>query len=286
MKKILKRINNSNAFMGPTHALSAVAVFLAVAAFFPNILAVLLNNEKSSIPILISTLLLIIGSSLLPDFDNVKSTAISVLGVIGTLISQSMRAIARTIYTLTRSKYDKPNADPHRGFWHTIIAGISVGFLGYLLIFTTNKLSITVFEKELSIGKLFLTLFLTISIQLMMTVFFKKQMKKMSSTIFGPLLMFVIGFFISLVLVISLPNETNFKWIWYAISSGWIIHILGDTFTTSGTPLLFPVPFKGHRWWNHRWPPRIRANGPIEHYVFIPLFTLIILLSLATILLK
>lgn len=272
-EKLIDRINSDNGFMGPTHALSALALSLCIIAFFPKLITVLF---PAGIVALVIGVILFIGASLLPDFDNVKSTVISVLGIVGQVISTAMRASARFIYSITRSKYDKPNADPHRGFWHTAVAGILAGFLGYILITLGDKLKVTIYGQALSFGRLLLILLIAIAVQLILAVFAKSFMRQISKNVLGKIICWIIGLVIAFILVMLLPTELDFHWVWASISGGWITHILGDTLTTSGTPLLFPIPHKGHRWWTHRWYPRVKANGPVEHYFFIPLFTLLI----------
>ena len=89
MKKLLlKRLGSDEGFMGPTHALSGVAVFFFIAAFAPNIFIKLFG--AINYPLYITALILVIGGALLPDFDNVKSTAISVTGFVGQIISSAM----------------------------------------------------------------------------------------------------------------------------------------------------------------------------------------------------
>lgn len=282
-KRLLSKINSDNGFMGPTHAMSGVAVFLFVAAFFPMFIQKLFG--QTNVFIYTAALLIVVGSALLPDFDNVKSTAISVLGIVGQGISSAMRGSARAIYSITRSKYDKPNADPHRGFWHTIVAGLSIGGLTYLLLKSTSMIKITLSGKDFSLATIIVGFIILISTQLVFAVFFKKVIRKMSNGILGRLTSWILGFAVAISLVINFPPNSDFKWVGIAISAGWITHILGDTLTTSGTPLFFPIPHKGHRWWSHRWYPRIKANGPVEHYIFIPFFLIIIAISVSKLIL-
>lgn len=277
MKKLLlKKFNSNNAFMGPTHAMSGVAAFLVIAAFLPELFNKLLPSENYFL--YLGALILMTGAALLPDFDNTTSTAISVLGIVGHTLSTAMRAIARVVYSATRSKYDKTGADPHRGFWHTILAGVSIGGLAYLALTSTKFISMELFDRTLTLSHLLLAVFLTIGTQLVFAIFFKKFIKQLPM---GRLVGWAIGAALSLTIVVNIPADINYMWVWFAISAGWITHILGDTLTTAGTPLLAPLPIKGHRWWNVRVPPHVKANGPIEHYIFMPLFVLITLVSLA-----
>ena len=124
---IKKRIQNEDGFMGPTHAVSAIAFYLLLALFFKDFLISL--GISNSLPILVVSSIVIAGAALIPDLDNTTSTAMSVLGIFGKLVSNVMRAIAEIVYSLTKSKYDDSNSNPHRGFWHTILAGIILGII-------------------------------------------------------------------------------------------------------------------------------------------------------------
>lgn len=279
---IKKRIKSDDAFMGPTHALSVVAVFLIIISFFPGFFADFFGPQHILFYILV--LLISSGSGLLPDFDNTRSTAISVLGPIGSVISNTMRMTARVIYSLTRSKMDKPSADPHRGFWHTIVAAVGFGGIMWGLVKICTRFTFSIFSIKTNAGFVVIFVYALICTQLVLAVFFKRFSKRISNGFLGKLSLWIIGFLLTLVLMLNLPEITRYGWFWIAISGGWIIHILGDTLTTSGTPLFWPIKHKGHRWWSYRWPPYIRANGPIEHYIFIPFFLLIIAISLLNIL--
>lgn len=269
----LNRLNEDNAFMGPTHALSGVAAFLLLVAFAPSVISEITGDNLF---VIIATAILFVGASLLPDFDSVRATIISVLGFIGKGISTGMRAIAKVVYSITRSKYDKPDADPHRGFWHTIVAGVLSGFGFFLLVTSFNKVSFEIGSVELSLGLFILWFLITISIQIGFAVFLKKQMRRLSDNMFGSLASWALGGVVSAFIVYNIPVDSNFKWVWVAITGGWICHLLGDTFTTAGTPLIFPLRIKGKSWWTVRFPPYMKADGAIEHYVVIPLFIIII----------
>lgn len=272
--KLLKRLNEDNAFMGPTHAISGVVAFLLFVAFAPKLVSEITGDN---IFVIVATAILFVGASLMPDFDSVRATIISVLGIVGKGISTVMRALAKVIYSLTRTRNDKPNADPHRGFWHTAIAGVLVGFGFYSLITAFNHVTFSVGPIDSSVGRIILWFLITISVQIGFAVFLRKQMKRLMRNALGPIVSWAIGGLLSAFIVYNIPADSNFKWVWIAVTGGWICHILGDTFTTAGTPFLFPFRRAGKAWWNYRLPPYMKADGPIEHYVVVPLFIVIII---------
>ena len=80
-----------------------------------------------------------------------------------------------------------------------------------------------------------------------------------------------------------MPTTESYNWVGIMIMIGWITHILGDTITTSGTPILWPLSHHGKRWWSYRLPPHIHADGEIEHKLFFPLFALLVVVALVKI---
>ena len=75
------------------------------------------------------------------------------------------------------------------------------------------------------------------------------------------------------------PGTLGYSWLAFSAVLGYTVHILGDTLTIAGTPLLWPLKHKGKRWWTYRFL-GVRAGGEIEKYIFIPVFISIIILSL------
>ena len=98
---------------------------------------------------MIGATIVIAGAALLPDFDNVKSTAISTLGPFGKLISKLTRASAVGIYTLTKQERDNDTPDAHRGFWHTIVASVIVGIIVFCLSSIKTDIKIVFWAKVL-----------------------------------------------------------------------------------------------------------------------------------------
>ena len=74
MNIIKNRIKSNNGFMGPTHAMSAVAFYLLLFLFAKDFIINL--GIKDNLFILFISSLVVAGSALFPDLDNTKSTAI------------------------------------------------------------------------------------------------------------------------------------------------------------------------------------------------------------------
>ena len=121
MKDFIKnRIKSDDGFLGDTHAMSAVAGFLLLVLFAKDYF--LNQGFTDNVIVLLIASFVVAGAALIPDLDNTKSTAMSVLGPVGNLLSTAMRSIATAIFYITRSRYDDKVANPHRGFWHTFLA--------------------------------------------------------------------------------------------------------------------------------------------------------------------
>ena len=84
----------------------------------------------------------------------------------------------------------------------------------------------------------------------------------------------------SVYLIMFMPTTINYSWVGGAVTFGWLTHLFGDMLTVSGVPILFPLKRKGKRWWDYRFPLGIKAGGYVEKTLLIPLFSIIILVSL------
>lgn len=274
---ILKRLQSDKGFMGYTHALSAVALYLLIGALFPS---VLFNDFLGTKDLLIFFIAIFVtaGGALLPDLDNTKSTAISTLGPLGNILSWLMRSSATFVYSIAKSKYDSNNANPHRLFWHTILSV----FIIWILVLTTTQINIPVefFGKNMTIGFIFFLLWVYISVKISFAGLmpnFKAKMKR------NGFIGFVVGELIAIIAVLLTLVYSNgmasYSWVAHCIALGYFIHILGDSMTAAGVPLLFPFKRKGKMWWNYSLL-GIKAGGTVETLVFVPIFIVVIIASI------
>jgi len=273
---VKKRIKSDKGLMGPTHALSAVAfallfTWLASDSMFEKILG------SSDIAVFISAMVIIVGASLMPDLDATNSTSINVLGIVGTVLSKAMRGFSAIIQNIVKGPYDK-SSDPHRGFWHTLVSAFLVGAL-FSALTSINIELFAIKDTPITIATFIVMFLLYISIQLSLVSLFKPLYDKKKNKI-GKLGTAVGAIVISFILVYLLPLNINYYWVGGAVTFGWIAHLLGDMMTVSGVPILFPLKFKGKRWWDFRLPLGIKAGGFIEKAILIPIFSIIILISL------
>lgn len=267
--------------MGFTHALSAVAVALLIIAFSPDVVTKTLGGD--SLAVLALSILVVVGAALFPDADNTKSTFRSSLGFIGIFISEGVRAISKITQTLIRTKYDDANPDPHRGAFHSPFVAALLAIATWLLLAIGGEVKIPLLG-EVSWG---FTIGVGISwmfIHVALSGLFGKAMKKIKkSDALGEIVALFLSLGLTVILFSSVPENSPMIWLPVAMFLGMTIHDIGDAFTTSGAPLLAPIPIKGKIWYDVRIPPHIKAGGAAENYLFIPAFSILVLIAVAKI---
>lgn len=272
LKEIKTKTHTEQGFMGMTHALSACALVLALIAFAPLFMEKVLGVWQISFVALLC--LALIGGALMPDLDNTNSSANSALGFVGDGISAVMRATAPIVKNMVHTKYDKDLDNPHRSFYHTGVSAILVGGLGAAACAITGMT-----------GKICAMVLAFIGAHVALSTLLKGSLKKAagkSNKIIGALLPLVFSLAVVAALWFTLPKTVPYWEIGVAFGLGWLVHILGDMCTTSGVPILWPVPIRGKMWYDVRLL-KIKAGGAVENVLFIPLFTIIIIISVVVI---
>lgn len=274
---VANEMDSDDAFMGRTHALSAVAVILAVFAFVPALYAHLAPNADGSLVVLALMALTASGGALLPDLDNTTSSAENQLGVFGSMLSAFMRTTAPIVKTAVHSKYDKNLDDPHRSFYHTALSAVLIGLLFSFLCSPVIDFSIGPIQFN---GRTMALVLAFISTDLSLSTIIGSiwKSKKLVDTVVSLGMSFAMAWF----LLHSMPSGIPYTVVGVSLGVGYLIHIIGDCFTTSGTPVFFPVKIKGKFWYDIRFL-KIKAGGVIENFVFMPLFIAVIAISLLVI---
>lgn len=264
-------------FMGPTHALSAVAAFLVLVAFFPDKTFSMFGT--SNIWALVLAIAVTAGASLVPDLDNTNSTSKSSLGLLGDALSVFFRTSSAFIQTVIRLPRDDSTPNPHRGFYHTILACLILGGLVYLGTTITAEINLPVLGAT-TWGMIFAVVIAWLNIHMAMAGLAKASVKRMKNKagIFGELVAFLFSFGLTAMIFYQLPVDMDFWWLGVSVAFGCFIHNMGDCCTTAGCPILFPLPIKGKLWYTIRFLP-IKAGGVIENVVFVPVFSLICVIS-------
>lgn len=272
LRAIKTKTHTEQGFMGMTHALSACALVLALIAFAPLFMEKVLGVWQISFVALLC--LALIGGALMPDLDNTNSSANSALGFVGDGISAVMRVTAPIVKNMVHTKYDKDLDNPHRSFYHTGVSAILVGGLGAAACAITGMT-----------GKICAMVLAFIGAHVALSTLLKGSLKKAagkSNKIIGALLPLVFSLAVVAALWFTLPKTVPYWEIGVAFGLGWLVHILGDMCTTSGVPILWPVPIRGKMWYDVRLL-KIKAGGAVENVLFIPLFTIIIIISVVVI---
>ena len=266
-------------FMGPTHALSGLALYLLILAINPSLIT---NSVLHSTAVSVITAggLVTAGQALGPDIDNPSSTIVNLLWPIGHILSAIVRTLSTMVYSITKTKHEPIESDPHRQLTHTIPYAILLGVLTFIA--TSIPGTVTIAEKQFTIGTLVGLVIILFSTQLAFAGLFSRVFKKYKNTgIIGNISILIISFIITATIFYTLPENHNFSWLAGFVVLGHLIHILGDTITTGGTPITFPFKVKGKRWWITRFSGM--KTGGFGEFIFQAIFIVTIVLSIARI---
>lgn len=255
--------------MGPAHAISGAGVAVLVIGilfWFGNPLFALLFG--TSVSLIVLFVAVATGGALVPDLDNSRSTVRSSLGVVGVAGSAVFRSTSRIVQTVVRTKRDDPTPDPHRGFWHTIVGALLLGFLAWLATLPTTEIPIA---GGIELGDALKFVITATMIHLCLAGVAKKSVKKLKDIpIVGEIAAFIVSIIVTGALLFISPDEPSI-WLPVAISFGCIMHILGDALTTAGVPIWFPLTgfVKGKFWWTTRFAKFKADNEDLNQTIYI-----------------
>lgn len=266
-------------FMGPTHALSGLALYLLILAINPSLIT---NSVLHSTAVSVITAggLVTAGQALGPDIDNPSSTIVNLLWPVGHILSAIVRTLSTMVYSITKTKHEPIESDPHRQLTHTIPYAIILGVLTFIA--TSIPGTVTIAEKQFTIGTLIGLIIILFSTQLAFAGLFSRVFKKYKNKgIIGNISILIISLVITATIFYTLPENHNFSWLAGCVVLGHLIHIFGDTITTGGTPITFPFKVKGKRWWITRFSGM--KTGGFGEFIFQAIFIVTIVLSIARI---
>lgn len=260
--------DQDRALMGPAHAASAVGFFVFMFGFMPSVFYMFMGEE--AIAIVLLTFSAVVAGVLIPDLDNSKSTVKSALGITGPPISAAFRESSRLIQTIVRTKRDESAPNPHRGFWHTILGSVLLGFIVFAIANIPFSFKLPIIG-EVSLGSVLAFLIMAECLDIAISGLAKDFSKKYKGVpIVGELLNIALSFIVVGVLFAAMP-ENNFQWLGFGVALGCIIHIFGDALTKAGVPMFFPLPafFKGKAWWNTRFAKFSADNEALNKIIYI-----------------
>lgn len=261
--------------MGRGHSLSGAAVWLGGTGAY----TISTGNVIEPALVIMGTAVLS-GASLLPDLDSYSATVTKSFGFMGRVFYYVTNAISMTIYNLTKTSRDDDKENGHRTFTHTTVFSILVGLAVLGLTSLTGNLSI--FGIEYTWGQVVALIIMAFFLHLGTAGLFAPQIKKAKNKLglLAPYILMVFSLGVTFAISRFMPTEnTNYQWLAILIGIGVFVHILGDTITKMGTPLLWPIKISGKRWYDVALPSafRIAAGGAVENKVLIPLFMLVAL---------
>nr|WP_025273777.1 metal-dependent hydrolase [Haloglycomyces albus] len=251
--------------MGPTHAMSGAALWLAGSA----VAAAGFGLEQSAAELVVGTVACS-GAALFPDIDCAGkvttnkggSTVARAFGPPSMIVAEGTERICYWFYLLTKTKKDRKRSNGHRTLTHTLMFAVLIGFGTGLLA--------AKFGKPAVITILFILTGLAVRGLMSTTVKKKGWVVTTGASLAAAFGMFHL-----------LPDDRSYWLLGLAMGFGCVIHVLGDMVTKMGSPLLFPVPFKGKVWQNLGLPRKValRAGGKHETRYLMPALTIIVVLG-------
>jgi membrane-bound metal-dependent hydrolase YbcI (DUF457 family) len=249
--------------MGPTHAMSGAALWLAGSA-----VASAFGVEQTPSELVVGTIACA-GASLYPDIDCAGkvtenkggSTVARSFGRASLLVAEVVERLCFWFYLITRTKKDKKRKNGHRLFTHTLlhaaIVGVGTGFLAAWL----GKFAV-----------IFVLFFLTgLAVRGIMGHAVEKH---------GWLVVTGASLAVSYGMYHLLDERRSYWILGLAMGIGCVIHLLGDMITKMGVPMLFPVVIKQRRWYDVGGGHGIRAGGKEETKVLLPTLTVVTVLGM------
>ncbi|WP_205325357.1 metal-dependent hydrolase [Glycomyces sp. YM15] len=250
--------------MGPTHAMSGAALWLAGSA----VAATAFGIDQTAAELAVGTVACA-GAALYPDIDCAGkvtenkggSTVARSFGVASLMVAEVVERLCYWFYLITKSKKDKKRKNGHRTFTHTAlhagIVGVGAGLLGAY------------------VGKYAVIAILFILTGLAVRGLMGETVRKYGWVVTtGASIALAYGMF-------HLLDERRSYWIiGLAMGIGCFIHVLGDIITKMGSPLFFPLPIQKKRWFDVGGGHGIKAGGPEETRVLLPALTVLTVLGM------
>jgi membrane-bound metal-dependent hydrolase YbcI (DUF457 family) len=251
--------------MGPSHALSGAAVWLAGSLALEQYA----HLHQTPLQLAVGTAMCA-GGALLPDLDlsgrvtadKGGATVAHTFGVFSLFLAECVEKLSLGIYDLTKTRRDPRRENGHRTFTHTLpfTAGAGIG----------------VFELCLHFGKpaVLSVLFVTFAMALRGT--FERWAHRA-----GWLIVTLVSAAATFGAYERLPAGRGYPILGVAIGVGCLVHILGDMLTSHGCPVFWPLPV-GRRMWRCVGLPdsfSVKVGGKVEVYLLRFAFTLVSLLA-------
>jgi membrane-bound metal-dependent hydrolase YbcI (DUF457 family) len=242
--------------MGPTHAVSGAAAWLAGA----GVTAAVFGHPQNPVELAVYTAVCA-GSALLPDLDcsgavlrnRGGATVARTFGVASLFLAECVEKFSLFVYRITSTSHDDKRTNGHRTLTHTWLFNVLLG-LG------TGTLSER-FGKTAVVAILFFTFGLAVR-GLMADVARKS----------GWVLVTLLSAAAAYLAILLLPGGRGYPLLGVAVAAGGIIHTLGDMITRHGCPVIWPIIWRRQRWWEFGVPDLIAVpvDGWFERLILLP----------------
>lgn len=195
------------------------------------------------------TVAVVAGGALLPDLDQVASTASVSLGPVTRFLARGIAWASISIYHATRLPGDSPTREnPHRLITHTPVGALTFGALAAFACLVSP------YAGAVTVG-----LMAALGVRAVPTLRHAAQ---------DHLPLGGVGLFLAFSILGYLELTRHPAWWWVvpvAVALGAHIHREGDWCTTQGVPRrAWPVPEGGKRWELHRAPVHWKAGNDTE----------------------
>jgi membrane-bound metal-dependent hydrolase YbcI (DUF457 family) len=252
--------------MGPSHALSGAAVWLAGSWALDHYV----QYGQSPLTVAVGTAVCA-GGALLPDLDlsgrvtrnQGGATVARTFGVFSLFAAEVIEKVSLGVYTLTRTSRDPHRRNGHRTLTHTLPFAALVGW-------GTTELAIHA-GKWAVVGIVFL-----------MTGLALRGLFDEWAERAGWLIVTLCAAAVAVLTAARLPGDRGYPMLGFAVGVGCVVHLLGDMITKAGVPIMWPVPVGGRMWRMVGVPDGIavKVGGPGEVFGLRTLFAIIALMAI------
>jgi membrane-bound metal-dependent hydrolase YbcI (DUF457 family) len=219
--------------MGPSHALSGAAVWLAGSWALDRFA----GYEQSPVAIAVGAAVCA-GGALLPDLDmsgkvirnQGGATIARTFGVFSLFVAEVIEKLSLAVYTVTRLRNDPDRDNGHRTLTHTLPFAVLVGW-------GTTALC-TKFGKWAVIPILFVMLGLALR------GLFHRWAERA-----GWIIVTLVSGGATYYTFLALPEGRGYPLLGLAVGVGCLVHLMGDIVTRAGVPICWPIPTGGRRLW-------------------------------------
>jgi len=225
--------------MGRTHVTQAVAVWAT------SCVAAAVTHHPAPLPVVLAGAATIAGAALLPDCDHREATLARLAGPVTAYACGGVADLSIWAHRATRTRYDRPTSDGHRGLTHTILAALTAGaaatLIGWLIPYGSAAL---------------ITILAAAAVQAMAPARVRRWRRHRYAWAAG-----------ILAGIAAALTHVGGWWLGPIVTAGWLTHLAGDACSVQGVPLWWPARIRGQRWrmvglWQ---PLRIHTGSPIEH---------------------